>query len=100
MENEHAIASGPSMPGHYEIRLRGELDERRTSWFDGLTLRREGDGNTVVVGLFADQAAIHGVLQRVRDLGLQLISVTPVPESRHTDDSDPASATDTREEVS
>lgn len=100
MENEHAIASGPSLPGHYEIRFRGELDERRTSWFDGLTLRRERDGNTVVVGLFADQAAIHGVLQRVRDLGLQLISVTPVPESRHTDDSDPASATDTREEVS
>lgn len=100
MENEHAIARGPSLPGHYEIRLRGELDECRTSWFDGLTLRREGDGNTVVVGLFADQAAIHGVLQRVRDLGLQLISVTPIPESRHTDDSDPASATDTREEVS
>jgi len=66
----------PQQPGWYEIRLRGHLDARWAAWFDGLTLTREGDGTTRIHGPVADQAALHGLLRRVRDLGLPLLSVT------------------------
>ena len=62
--------------GGYEIRLAGHLDAHWAAWFDGMTVRRETDGITVISGPIADQAALHGVLHRVRDLGLPLISVT------------------------
>ena len=62
--------------GRYEIRLAGRLDAHWAAWFDGMTVRRETDGITVISGPIADQAALHGVLHRVRDLGLPLISVT------------------------
>jgi hypothetical protein len=61
--------------GRYEIRLAGHLDARWASWFDGLTLSHDGD-ETVISGPIADQAALHGVLARVRDLGLPLVSVS------------------------
>jgi hypothetical protein len=64
--------------GRYEIRLSGHLDAHWTAWFDGLTVSREGDATTVISGSIADQAALHGVLQRVRDLGLPLVSVSRV----------------------
>jgi len=63
-------------PGRYEIRLRGHLGSRWTAWFDGLTLTNESDGTTIISGPVADQAALHGLLQKVRDLGLPLVSVT------------------------
>jgi hypothetical protein len=59
----------------YEIRFTGHLDAHWTGWFDGLTVSHESDGTTVISGPIADQAALHGVLQRVRDLGLPLVSV-------------------------
>lgn len=65
-------------PGGYEIRLKGHLDERWAAWFDGLSLTRESDGTTVLSGPVVDQAALHGLLRKVRDLGLPLISVTRV----------------------
>jgi hypothetical protein len=65
-------------PGRYEIRLKGRLDSRWTAWFDGLTLTHDSDGTTIIHGLVADQAALHGLLQKVRDLGLPLVSVTQV----------------------
>ena len=70
----------PSDPdaGTYEIRLTGHLGTRWRAWFDGLTVSREGDGTTLVSGPVADQAALHGLLQRVRDLGLPLLSVTRI----------------------
>jgi hypothetical protein len=61
--------------GRYEIRLTGHLDAHWTTWFDGLSVICEADGTTVISGPIADQAALHGVLQRVRDLGLPLVSV-------------------------
>jgi hypothetical protein len=64
--------------GQYEIRLKGHLDTRWAAWFDGLTLTRESDGTTVIHGPVGDQAALHGVLQKVRDLGLPLVSVIHV----------------------
>ena len=62
----------------YEIRFKGHLDSRWTAWFDGLSLAHESDGTTVIHGLVADQAALHGLLQKVRDVGLPLVSVTSV----------------------
>ena len=64
--------------GRYEIRLTGHLDAHWATWFDGLTVSREGDGITVISGLVTDQTALHGLLQRVRDLGLPLVSVIRV----------------------
>ena len=61
--------------GSYEIRLKGHLNARWADWFDGLTLTRESDGTTVLRGSVVDQAALHGVLSKVRDLGLPLIAV-------------------------
>ena len=64
--------------GRYEIRLRGHLETRWAAWFDGMTLSHERDGSTVLSGPVVDQAALHGLLQKVRDLGLPLVSVTYV----------------------
>jgi hypothetical protein len=60
----------------YEIRLSGRLDARWAASFEPLRLRHEADGTTVLSGTIADQAALHGFLQRVRDLGISLVSVT------------------------
>ena len=67
--------------GRYEIRLTGRLDAHWTAWFDGLTVSHESDGTTVISGQVADQAALHGLLQRVRDLGLPLVSVKRVEDA-------------------
>ena len=72
-----------SEPGSYEIRLQGHLGSRWTAWFDGLSLTREADGTTLIAGPVLDQAALHGLLDKVRDLGLPLVSVTQV-DADHT----------------
>ena len=69
-------------PGQYEIRLKGHLDSRWSAWFDGLTLTEDSDGTTVIHGSVVDQAALHGLLQKVRDIGLPLVSVTRVDPNR------------------
>jgi hypothetical protein len=69
--------------GRYEIRLKGHLAPRWAAWFDGLSLSSQNDGTTIISGLVADQAALHGLLHRVRDIGLPLVSVTRVePDQR------------------
>jgi hypothetical protein len=68
----------PDEAGRYEIRLTGHLDAHWATWFDGLIVSHGSDGSTVISGPIADQAALHGVLQRVRDLGLPLVSVTRI----------------------
>jgi hypothetical protein len=62
----------------YEIRVVGQLDALWGEWFDDLTLTHGGDGTTALVGPVADQAALHGLLAKVRDLGLPLLSVNRV----------------------
>jgi len=63
----------------YEIRVKGHLDARSAAWFDGLHVDATAeDGTTLIRGPIVDQAALHGVLQKVRDLGLPLVSVTQV----------------------
>ncbi len=68
---------GPS--GTYDIRLRGQLDDHWAERLGVPELVREPDGNTLLRGVTADQAALHGLLQRIRDLGVSLISVTHIP---------------------
>ena len=62
----------------YEIRLKGHLEARWVKWFDGLAITLEEDGDTVLTGPVVDQAALHALLKKVRDLGLPLLSVNPV----------------------
>ena len=64
--------------GRYEIRLKGHLDSRWVTWFDGLTLTTCSDGTTTIQGVVVDQSALHGLLQKVRDVGVPLISVNRV----------------------
>jgi hypothetical protein len=71
----------------YEIRLKGHLDARWSDWFDGLSFTHESDGTTIIHGPVADQAALHGLLAKVRDLGLPLVSVIHVePEHANVPD--------------
>ena len=62
----------------YEIRILGHLDDRWSDWFDGARISRESDGTTLIRAEVADQAALHGLLQKVRDVGLPLTSVIAV----------------------
>jgi hypothetical protein len=62
--------------GRYEIRVKGHLGSRWAAWFDGMSLTNESDGTTSIQGPVIDQAALHGLLHRLRDTGLPLISVT------------------------
>jgi hypothetical protein len=73
------MSTGQSGPARYEIRLQGRLDPRWATWFDGMTLTVAGD-TTVLNGPVVDQAALHGMLARLRDLGLPLLSVRRVDE--------------------
>lgn len=70
------------MTHHYEIRLAGQLDDRWQDWFDGMSVTLEADGTTLLSGPVPDQPALYGILRRVRDLGLPLVSVNRVEESK------------------
>ena len=64
--------------GWYEIRVKGHLDSRWAAWFDGLSLTHDSDGTTVISGPVLDQAALHGLLHKVRDVGIPLLSIAQV----------------------
>src|SRR5512142_154867 len=68
--------------GHYEIRVRGHLDSRWSAWFEGLTLTLLENGDTLISGRVIDQAALFGLLRKVRDAGMLLVSVNRVTASR------------------
>jgi hypothetical protein len=65
-------------PGYYEIRIKGHLDNRWADWFEGMTITLEGNGETLLTGQVADQTALHGLLRKVRDLGMPLVSVNRI----------------------
>jgi hypothetical protein len=75
MSETHATTNEHDEPGRYEIRLKGHLDDRWADWFEGLTFTHESDGTTLLEGPLTDQAALHGVLNRIRDLGLPILLV-------------------------
>ena len=62
----------------YQIRIEGKLGEQWTDWFEGLTIKQEEDGTTVLTGPVVDQSALHGLLKKVRDLGMPLVSASRV----------------------
>ena len=72
------IATPTSNAKVYEIRLQGHLEAHWVKWFDGLAITLDENGNTLLSGPVEDQAALHGLLKKVRDLGMPLISVSPV----------------------
>jgi hypothetical protein len=76
-------------PDRYEVRVKGHLAGRWAAWFDGLTLTPQSDGTTLIEGPVVDQAALHGLLQKVRDTGMPLVSV------EHVEPAPPASSTTT-----
>jgi hypothetical protein len=79
------VTAGQShQPGHYEICLKGHLASRWASRFDGMTLTTQDDGTTLIEGPVVDQAALHGLLSTLRDIGLPLVSVTQVDPITHT----------------
>ena len=72
-------------PGGYRLRVKGHLDQRWSAWFDDLTLTRESNGTTSISGAVTDQAALHRLLTKIRDLGITLISVDVIdPPTRAT----------------
>ena len=78
MSETHASTEAHHEPELYEIRLKGHLDDRWADWFEGVTISLEGNGDTLLTGPVIDQAALHGLLRRVRDLGMPLLSVKRV----------------------
>jgi hypothetical protein len=78
MSETHASTEDHYEPGVYEIRVKGHLDDKWADWFEGLTITREDNGDTLLTGPVIDQAALHGLLKKVRDLGLPLVSVSPL----------------------
>ena len=78
MSTTHPSTEDHHEPGQYEIRLKGHLDDKWADWFEGLTITREDNGDTRLTGAVVDQAALHGLLRKVRDLGLPLIAVIQV----------------------
>ena len=69
MSATHASTEDHHEPELYEIRIKGHLDNRWAAWFEGLTITREDNGETLLTGPVVDQAALHGLLRKVRDLG-------------------------------
>ena len=82
MPDEPNTRPDPDRPMAYQIRVKGHLGPEWTDWFGGLTITLQDDGDTVLTGPVADQAALHGLLKRVRDLGIPLVSVCPLEPSQ------------------
>ena len=82
-EREHKWAA--EQPVIYQIRIKGHLAQQWTDWFDGLTVTLEEEGCTLLAGPVIDQAALHGVLKKIRDLGMPLLSLNSIePGPLHT----------------
>lgn len=78
MSNKRNPKTAPSQPVVYQIRIKGHLGSQWTDWFEGLTITLEEEGDTLLSGPVVDQAALHGLLKKVRDLGMPLVSVCPL----------------------
>ncbi|MCB0185197.1 MAG: hypothetical protein KDE31_13075 [Caldilineaceae bacterium] len=75
MTEKHNPPTKPNQPMIYQFRLQGHLDRQWNTWFDGLAITLEENGDTLLTGAVVDQAALYGLLSRIRDLGIPLISV-------------------------
>lgn len=87
MSDTRTSSVQPNQPMTYQIRLTGHLGQQWGDWFDGLTITLEENGDTVLTGKVVDQAALHGLLKKVRDLGMPLVSVIRIsPEASNNVD--------------
>ena len=75
MSDKHNPKHDADQPLVYQIRIKGHLSQQWKDWFEELTIKLEDDGNTLLTGALVDQAALHGILKKVRDLGMPLLSV-------------------------
>jgi hypothetical protein len=82
MTNKRDTQPDPDEPIAYQIRLKGHLGHEWTGWFDDLTITLDENGDTLLTGPVRDQAALHGLLKKVRDLGMQLVAVNRVEPGR------------------
>jgi hypothetical protein len=80
--SDDSNADSPGAPMIYQIRLKGHLGRQWTEWFGGLAVTLEDNGDTLLTGLVADQPALHGLLRKVRDVGMPLVSVRPIHSTR------------------
>ena len=87
MANNRNPNQEPGQPIVYQIRIKGHLSDEWTNWFEGLTITLEEDGDTLITGSVSDQAALFGLLKKVRDLGMPLVSINCV-ESAKPDNSE------------
>ena len=78
MANKRSLTTDPGEPMVYQIRIKGHVGRQWTDWFGGLTITLEDNGDTLLIGPVVDQAALHGLLKTVRDLGMPLLSVNRV----------------------
>src|SRR3954452_19011723 len=78
MSNEYSRTSDPDQPMVYQIRVKGHLSDQWSDWFDGLAVTSEDNGDTLLIGPLVDQAALYGLLKKVRDVGIVLLSVNRV----------------------
>ena len=76
MANEHLPTNDSGEPVVYQFRVKGHLGAQWGAWFGGMTVTQTANGETLITGLVADQAALYGLLRKVRDLGLPLLSVS------------------------
>ena len=90
--NDESVTRSPSDASadhidtpQYEIRVKGHLGHRWAAWFDGLSITNEGDGTTVMSGPVVDQAALHGLLHKLRDVGIPLVSLIQLPTDAPSD---------------
>jgi hypothetical protein len=84
MASEFIPRTNPDQPMSYHIRIKGRLDTRWATWFEGLTITALDNGETLISGPVADQAALHGLLRKVRDLGMPLLAVIRVETTENT----------------
>ncbi|WP_420627400.1 hypothetical protein [Candidatus Leptofilum sp.] len=78
MSNKQTQPADPTKPFAYQIRVKGHLSRQWAEWFEDVVITLEADGNTLLTSPTIDQAALHGLLRKVRDIGLPLLSVTAV----------------------